>query len=86
MADWKSGNFHLNFYKIFPLRSIQISFHLRLNLVNFGYFYTVNSWDLCVSLNFNRQNYKELLPYPTSMSLHEIKKPKIDFIIKNIFW
>ena len=86
MADWKSGNFHLNFYKVFPLRSIQISFHLRLNLVNFGYFYTVNSWDLCVSLNFNRQNYKELLLYPTSMSLHEIKKPKIDFIIKNIFW
>ena len=43
MADSNSGNFHLSFYKIFPLRSIQISFHLRLNLVNFGYFYTVNS-------------------------------------------
>ena len=85
MADSKSGNFHLNFYKIFPLRSIRISFHLRLNLVNFGYFYTVNSWGLCASLNFNRQNYKELLPCPTSISLHEIKKTLNRFYHKKYF-
>ena len=69
LLQTKRVEFSIEFL-IFSLKSITIEFKsikmffVTLDVVKFAYFYTVNQWEFCIDLIFNRC-YGQLPAYPT---------------------